>query len=217
MRSGKPAGSAGSERAYPDSQITQSHDREIKMNVGQGGTNNAMTDFNFFLPMVPPTVTDQQHRIRSAGKGKRAIVYDSPELAAAKDMLKAHLAKALQQLKRDDGFKTIVGQPVCLHVFWCFPTNSKHIHGELKTTKPDTDNLQKALKDCMTKVGFWKDDALVAREEVIKLYADIPGIWVRGNTMNKLPMASMMFGVECEDDAESERIHKSSEFAGGGA
>ena len=32
-----------------------------------------------------------------------------------------------------------------------------------EVTKPDTDNLQKLLKDCMTKCGFWKDDAQVVR------------------------------------------------------
>ena len=44
---------------------------------------------------------------------------------------------------------------------WCFP-KGKHSDGEYKATKPDTDNLQKMLKDVMTEVGFWKDDALVA-------------------------------------------------------
>ena len=51
--------------------------------------------------------------------------------------------------------------------------------GEYKTSRPDTDNLQKLLKDCMTLVGFWDDDALVASELVEKFWAEFPGIYIR--------------------------------------
>lgn len=50
---------------------------------------------------------------------------------------------------------------------------------EYRITKPDTDNLQKMLKDCMTLVGFWKDDALVASEITEKFWAEKPGIYIR--------------------------------------
>ncbi len=61
---------------------------------------------------------------------------------------------------------------------WCFP-NGRHKDGEYRITKPDTDNLQKLLKDCMTMCGFWKDDALVASEIVEKFWAEVPGIYIR--------------------------------------
>ena len=61
---------------------------------------------------------------------------------------------------------------------WCFP-KGKHQDGEYRITKPDTDNLQKLLKDCMTLCGFWKDDALVASEIVEKFWARIPGIYIK--------------------------------------
>jgi Holliday junction resolvase RusA-like endonuclease len=32
------------------------------------------------------------------------------------------------------------------------------------------------LKDVMTDMGFWKDDALICREYVQKMYSDEPGI-----------------------------------------
>ena len=54
-----------------------------------------------------------------------------------------------------------------------------HKDGEYRITKPDTDNLQKMLKDCMTLVGFWKDDALVASEITEKFWAEKPGIYIR--------------------------------------
>ena len=51
--------------------------------------------------------------------------------------------------------------------------------GEYRTSKPDTDNLVKMLKDVMTELGFWKDDAQVASEVIEKYWAQIPGIYVK--------------------------------------
>ncbi|WP_236253677.1 RusA family crossover junction endodeoxyribonuclease [Streptococcus mitis] len=53
------------------------------------------------------------------------------------------------------------------------------VNGQYKTTKPDTDNLQKLLKDCMTKLGYWQDDAQVASEIVEKFWADTVGIYIK--------------------------------------
>lgn len=128
------------------------------------------TMMQFFMPMIPPTVTDQEHRINKTQSGK-IIVYDSPDLADAKAKLTAHLSKHRPKEKITCGVRLIVK--------WLFPVTGDHRDGEYKTTRPDTDNLQKALKDCMTKVGFWKDDALVASEVAEKFYADIPGIFIR--------------------------------------
>ena len=47
------------------------------------------------------------------------------------------------------------------------------------TSKPDTDNLVKLLKDVMTELHFWKDDAQVASEVIEKYWADLPGIYVK--------------------------------------
>ncbi len=63
-------------------------------------------------------------------------------------------------------------------VKWCFPISRNHHDGEYRSSKPDTDNLQKLLKDCMTKCGYWKDDALVVLEIVEKFWSNIPGIYV---------------------------------------
>lgn len=60
---------------------------------------------------------------------------------------------------------------------WCFP-RGKHADGEYRITKPDTDNLEKLLKDCMTANRFWKDDAQVASEICEKFWAEVPGIWI---------------------------------------
>ena len=73
---------------------------------------------------------------------------------------------------------------VRLTVKWCFPMVKGAHDGQYKTTKPDTDNLQKLFRDCMTKVGYWKDDAQVASEISEKFWAKIVGIYVRVEEWN---------------------------------
>lgn len=134
-----------------------------------------MITTQFFMAMVPPTVTAQEHQV-SVVNGK-PVFYDPPEVKAARSKLMAHLAKYKpnEKLKLKD-------IPVRLTVKWCFP-RGKHKNGEYRTTKPDTDNLEKLLKDCMTKCGYWEDDCLVCSEVVEKFWAEIPGIWIRIETL----------------------------------
>lgn len=122
----------------------------------------------FFMPMIPPTVTAQEHKVRAV-KGK-PVIYDTPEIKNARSKFMAHLGKYKPEKPYSCGVRLIVK--------WLFP-KGKHKDGDYKTTKPDTDNLQKLFKDCMTCVGFWTDDSLVASEIIEKFWADVPGIWVR--------------------------------------
>lgn len=122
----------------------------------------------FFMAMIPPTITQQEHKV--AVINGKPVFYDPPELKAAREKLEAHLSQHKPEQK--------YAEPVELVSTWCFP-RGKHKDGEYRITKPDTDNLQKLLKDCMTAVGFWKDDALVCREIVEKFWAEIPGIYIR--------------------------------------
>ncbi len=117
--------------------------------------------------MIPPTVTHQEKKI-TVINGK-PVVYEPPELKAARSKLDAHLAPY-----RPGVYYT---GAVRLLVKWCFP-RGKHKDGEYKKTKPDTDNLQKLLKDVMTDLKFWKDDALVASEIIEKFWAEVPGIYI---------------------------------------
>lgn len=121
------------------------------------------------MAMIPPTVTAQEHKVTMI-HGK-PVFYDPSEVKVAKSKLQAHLIK----YKPDTPYRVAIR----LVVKWCFPIKGKHQDGEYRTSKPDTDNLQKLLKDCMTKCGYWKDDALVASEVVEKFWAKIPGIYIR--------------------------------------
>ncbi len=128
-----------------------------------------MMTIEFFMPMIPPTVTHQEHRVKMVN-GK-PIFYDSAELKDARAKLTANLAVH----KPGKPFKTAVR----LTTKWLFPKGDKHSDGEWKITKPDTDNMIKLLKDCMTACYFWKDDALVTSEITEKFWANVPGIYIR--------------------------------------
>lgn len=124
---------------------------------------------HFFLNIDPPTATAQEKQV-TVVRGK-PIFYDPASVKAAKRLLMGHL-----RLHRPQ--KPLSG-PVALSTVWLFPKGKSHRHGEWRTTRPDTDNLQKMLKDCMTKCGFWKDDAQVVREAVEKRWSDDPtGIYI---------------------------------------
>lgn len=125
---------------------------------------------HFFMPMIPPTVTHQEQK--TGVRNGKPYRYDTPEIKAAR----SKLTDSLVQFRPD---KPMTGA-VQLRVLWCFPLDKGGVHkdGEPKTSKPDTDNVQKLLKDCMTKVGFWKDDAQVYHEQIAKIWARVPGIYV---------------------------------------
>lgn len=124
---------------------------------------------NFFMPMNPPTCTAQEHKVRVINN--KPVFYDPSEVKEAKMLLTAHLAANRPE-------KPLTGA-LALTAIWLFPKGDLHGNGEWRTTKPDTDNLQKLLKDCMTSTGFWKDDAQVVRETVEKRWSDEPcGIFI---------------------------------------
>lgn len=129
-------------------------------------------ELEFFLPMIPPTVTHQEQATGVNRKTGKPYRYDPPELRAARAKLTAHLGRHRPERRLRGG--------VMLVVKWCFPLDraGRHRDGEYRTTKPDTDNLQKLLKDCMTATGFWTDDAQVCSEHTEKFWARIPGIYI---------------------------------------
>lgn len=127
-----------------------------------------MMAIEFFMAMNPPTITHQEKQVHVVS-GK-PVFYEPAELKRARQKLIGHLAKYKPDGRLEGSLELVTK--------WCFPRGS-HRDGEYRTTKPDTDNLQKLLKDCMTTVGFWKDDAQVCREIVEKFWAEIPGIYIR--------------------------------------
>ena len=129
-----------------------------------------------FLLLDPPTITAQQNKV--ALINNKPVFYQPEKLKQARRTLITHLKpfKPVEPLRG----------AVRLDVIWRFPRGKRHKHYEWRITKPDTDNLQKMLKDCMTEVGFWFDDAQVVVEHVEKIWSDDPtGIAIEINVLNK--------------------------------
>lgn len=133
----------------------------------------------FKLKIIPPTATAQQ-------KGEQIISgrihhYKKKNVRQAEAILRDALMPYLPA-------EPIVDKPIRLSVLWMFPypkSARKHKpgHSRWKITRPDTDNLNKLLKDVMTDMGFWKDDALISLENIQKIYDDEPGIRISITTM----------------------------------
>jgi len=122
----------------------------------------------FFLDIVTPRTTHQQKKVVVAGGRPR--FYEPQRLKEARQLF----ILALNPHRPREPFAGAVK----LYSRWQFP-RGKHQDGAYKVTRPDTDNLQKLLKDCMTAAGFWRDDAQVAWEQVEKIWSGRPGILVR--------------------------------------
>lgn len=128
----------------------------------------------FFIPLRKiPSVTQQEHKI--SNRGGRPRIYEPAELKAARQLFRDHLAKHRPEAPLEG--------PVELYVVWCYPATKTHHAGTWKTTKPDTDNLIKLVKDEMTRLGFWLDDAQVCMELNAKCYDRISGVSFRIQSM----------------------------------
>lgn len=128
----------------------------------------------FKLKMNPPTATAQQKGERICGGYIRH--YKKKNVAQAEAILRDALLPYVPA-------EPIADRAVFLIVTWLFPypkSAKKHQKGftRWKITRPDTDNLNKLLKDVMTDMGFWKDDALICSETIVKRYSDEPGIMI---------------------------------------
>lgn len=123
----------------------------------------------FFMPMIPPTATKQA---RGWGKTKdgKVISYDRAN-ADTEGKLTSHLARHIPPKPYTGAIRLIVK--------WMFPLKGKHYDGEWYTNKPDYDNLPKAMNDIMTKLGYWKDDCIIASGITEKFWSATPGIYVR--------------------------------------
>ena len=133
-------------------------------------------ELRFFMFMDPPTATAQERQVRVV-HGK-PIFYEPDQVKEAKRIIMDGLMGNVPK-------EPITG-PIKLTTLWCFPKGKSHKDKEWRVTKPDTDNLQKLLKDCMTKMHFWEDDAQVVHEEVGKVWAADPaGILIGIETLGR--------------------------------
>lgn len=134
----------------------------------------------FFIAMKVPTKTYQSGKRVTCRQGK-PIFYEDEALKALRAKLTAKLALYAP--------KTEIDGAIQLNVKWCFELTKGKYHGQPKDTKPDVDNMQKLIKDCMTDTGFWHDDAQVVCEIAEKYYSEVPGVYI---SVDKIPSLNMI-------------------------
>lgn len=127
-----------------------------------------MEEDEFFLPGDPPRTTAQEKQV--AIVNGKPVFYEPKKIRDAKYQLMQGLYIFSPETPLEGAIE--------LFVRWQFPSKS-HKDGEWKITRPDTDNLEKLLKDCMTRCGFWKDDAQVVKETCEKVWSSCSGIYIR--------------------------------------
>lgn len=127
---------------------------------------------HFFLPMENvPTATKQMRKLKAVYDRDKdrwvARSYPHDRWIAAEDAICA----ALEAHRPEEPLEGALE----LSVTWCFPKMG-FPDGAPKITPPDTDNLDKGLKDAMTHLGWWEDDAQVAVEHIAKVHSRVTGI-----------------------------------------
>lgn len=123
-------------------------------------------DKRFFMKLEKiPSGTAQQRRFYY-DKRQGVRTYPSESYRNAK--------KVLTSLLREHRPLEPYKGAVLLDVEYRYETKEKRKHDKFKTTKPDGDNLLKVLKDCMTQLGFYADDAQVCVEAISRYWVE-PG------------------------------------------
>lgn len=118
-----------------------------------------MNEYYFWIIGDPPRATAQQ-------KGERVVNgtiqhYDKSHIKRAKDFYMWNIKPFAPTIPWNC--------PIEVEVIFYF--EKKDIkRDERKLTRPDLDNSEKILFDCMTKVGFWRDDSLICRKITEKWY-----------------------------------------------
>ena len=130
-----------------------------------------LKEIEFVLLIDPPRTTEQEHRVGGRKANGQYIVYRDPKLINVMDTYFTELRPYVPE-------SPFVG-PVSLTVEWGFPNKVQKTWGSWKVTRPDTDNMIKLLKDCMTRSGFWRDDSQVCNETLRKKWSESGYIWIR--------------------------------------
>lgn len=88
--------------------------------------------------------------------------------------------------------------PVQVDIAFFFPRPKSHYHVRkggmtlreeapaMHTSKPDLDNLDKAVLDALTTLRMWRDDSQVVATRMIKAYAEEPGAEITISRVNSL-------------------------------
>ena len=129
---------------------------------------------SFFAAGIPKGQPRPKAFARKFGEKWQARVYDPGTAEHWKSQIATALKAAYPTLETFTG-------PVELRVVFYMPRPKAHYrsNGDIKPnaprfclTKPDLDNLEKAVMDCFTMLMVWRDDSQVCRKFTTKVYIE---------------------------------------------
>lgn len=128
----------------------------------------------FRIECRPPTATAQ---------GKRCAIIGGKPLFFKSKAMKAAVA-GYEAMLLPFRPKTPFAGALRLSLVFVFPWRKSETKANvalgnmLHTVRPDLDNMEKGLIDCMTRLQFWGDDAQVAAKATAKYWGNQPGVYV---------------------------------------
>ena len=128
---------------------------------------------SFTIPLAPVA----QMRVRHTARNGFAVAYKDKKQAEREKSLNSMLLEFCPVMPLEGQIE--LGVMAYLPIPKSMPKKKREacLMGFIRpTTKPDLDNILKHVQDCMTNVGFWKDDRQVVGylEGTGKYYSDNP-------------------------------------------
>jgi Holliday junction resolvase RusA-like endonuclease len=132
---------------------------------------------DFFIPGEPPTVTAQEkglatRQIWRGGKLKTVpFAYETPEVKRIRELFVWQLGAHRPERELDG--------PIRMITIWTWQATKTHKPGTYRDTKPDTDNIVKAVMDALNGAAY-HDDSQVTTLHVYKRYGIAPcvKVWI---------------------------------------
>lgn len=130
-----------------------------------------MSTLEFFVYGIPKAQPRPRAFARKFGDKWQARVYDAGTAEEWKGLIAAAVRPVIPA--------TPIEGPVELTIMFYMPRPKNHFrsNGDIKpkapnfhTSKPDLDNLEKAVKDALTQLQVWRDDSQVALKITEKRY-----------------------------------------------
>lgn len=130
----------------------------------------------FFIKCIPPKTTMQSATRIFKTKSGKMFIGKTDKARSVKEELMALLMPYVPEKPFE--------KPLKVTIEWGYPylkTVRKRDIGKLIPciTRPDIDNLEKGFCDILTRMGFWKDDAIVWDLRFRKFYTDQAGIGIK--------------------------------------